>query len=145
MNQRTTTKLDEILINIDKQDELNNYLNKDNVLSEYDYFIDYFLSLEKINSMNKADLIRLSGIERTYGYQILNKTKDRPSKDKIIRLALAGKLTLNETIKALEAGKENVLYSRNKRDAIIIFALNNNLSVNETNDLLDNYGEEILN
>ena len=144
MNQWTTTKLNEILINIDKQEDLNDYLNKENVLCNYDCFADYFLSLDKIKDMNKADLIRLSGIERTYGYQILNKTKDNPSKDKIIRLSLAGKLTLNETIKALEAGKEKVLYSRNKRDAIIIYAINNGLDVIDTNDLLDNYGEEIL-
>lgn len=144
MDKRTTTKLDEILNNIDNQKDLDNYIDDDKNISKYDDFVDYFLSLDKIIKIDKSELINKSGIERTYGYQILNKTR-KPGRDKIISLCLSGKLNLNETNKALESAKQQLLYSRNKRDIIIIFSINNELSVDDTNYLLDYYQEKTLN
>ena len=144
MDKRTTTKLDEILNNIDNQKDLDNYIDDDKNISKYDDFVEYFLSLDKIIKVDKSELINRSGIERTYGYQILNKTR-KPGRDKIISLCLSGKLNLNETNKALESAKQQLLYSRNKRDIIIIFSINNELSVDDTNYLLDYYHEETLN
>lgn len=143
MDKRTTSRLDEILNNINNQKDLNDYINKEDNLSNYEDFVDYFLSLDKIKKIDKSELINKAGIERTYGYQILNKTR-KPGRDKIISLCISGKLNISETNKALESAKQQLLYSRNKRDIIIIFSINNELSIEETNYLLDYYKEEIL-
>ena len=143
MDKRTTDKLENILNNINKQDDLEDYLNDENNIINFDNFVDYYLSLDKVKQLDRSELIKKSNLERTYAYQILNKTRLNPGKDKILCLCIAAKLNLKESLRALEIVGEN-LYARNSRDAIIIFAINNNLDLMETNYLLDKYNEEIL-
>ena len=90
-------------------------------------------------------MFKKSEIDRTYAYQILNGTKPNPGRDKIIKLCIAGELSVKETTRALEIAKAGILYPREKRDAIILFAINNKLSVQDTNMLLDSYDLDILN
>ena len=48
------------------------------------------LTEEIENSLkNEADIIRKSGLERTYAYKIIRGEKGKNAKDKIYRLALA--------------------------------------------------------
>lgn len=101
---------------------------------------DYLKAILKEKNMTPSDVIKKSRIERTYCYQILNGRK-KPGRDKLIAIALALSLDLNETQRLLETAKEGVLYAKSKRDSVLIYALNNKMSVLDTNYLLNQYEE----
>ena len=144
MAKDTTRKLEERLIQIDSEDKLAGYLDDLESFSKYDGFSEYYESLDKVKNKATAEIVKASGIERSYCYQILNGTRPNPGREKIIRLCLAAQLSLKETLRALKTGNEAVLYARNKRDAIIIFAIEHELSCEDTNLLLDQFNEKPL-
>ena len=144
MDKRTTQKLEETLRNIDSESSLSQYMKAEGTLPGFDSFYEYYLSLPEVQNTSTAELIRKSGIERTYVYQILNGRKRNPSKDKILRLCLAAGCTLNETIRALEIADTPGLYARNKRDMILVYAIQNGLSADDANLLLDQFEETAL-
>lgn len=143
MPMTTTTKLNEILLNVENEASLQKYLQKIPDQNRYESFMSYFLSLEKVKCLDKSDLIARSGLERTYGYHVLNGTK-KPSRNKILRFCLAAGLNGIETRKALEAGKQAALYARNQRDAVIAWCIENHKNVMETNELLDDFHMQLL-
>ena len=104
---------------------------------------DYLKTILKDKKMTPSDVIKGSRIERTYCYQILNGRK-RPGRDKLIAIALALSLDLNETQRLLETAREGVLYAKSKRDSVLIYALNNKMTVLDTNYLLHQYKEAEL-
>lgn len=106
-------------------------------------FVDYLETLMIQKKITKSQLIQYSNLDRTYGYQILNGTK-KPSRIKVIQIALSLQLTYQETNNLLSLSNNGSLYSKVKFDAIILLALKNHYSVMETNLLLDNYHLPIL-
>ncbi|MDD6429064.1 MAG: XRE family transcriptional regulator [Lachnospiraceae bacterium] len=106
-------------------------------------FSEFLDSLPEFNDRKPSEIIRDSNIERTYGYQIFNGRK-LPGRDKVIMISLALHLNLDMTQKALAAAKAPALYPRDRRDAIIIYAVEHSMSVDEACDLLDEFGEKIL-
>lgn len=123
-------------------ESLSNYL--DNIEDVVPHSIsDYLKIILKDKKMTPSDVIKRSRIERTYCYQILNGRK-KPGRDKLIAIALALSLDLNETQRLLETAKESVLYAKSKRDSVLIYALNNKMSVLDTNFLLNQYKEAEL-
>jgi hypothetical protein len=143
MEETTTNRLENVLLNAHSISSLEDYLYKDDATLPYGSFVDYFFSLPEVSGKDKSEIIRKSGIERTYCYQIFNKRK-KPGRDKIIELSIAMGLSLKETQRGLKIGNEPVLYSRNKRDAIIIFCINEGKNLMDTEELLTEYGENSL-
>ena len=142
---KTTQHLESILLNTKSKKNLHEYLQHIHPMQNDLNFCNYFNNLEKVKEKGTSEVCRLSGIERTYCYHILNGSKDNPGRDKIIRLCLAAQLSFEEAQGALKASGNGILYFRNKRDAIITYAINQSLSINETNDLLDHYSLLTLN
>ena len=105
--------------------------------------MQYFNSLPQVSSLDKAELIRRTNIERSYGYQILKGTRS-PGRDKVLLLCICAVLNLHETQRALRCAGEPELYSRSRRDAIIIFALNERLNIADTQELLMQFDEPVL-
>ena len=123
-------------------DELSNYIcNIDG--SSSDSLSEHLKQLMKEKNINASELIKRSRIERTYCYQILNGRK-KPGRDKIIAIALALGLSVDETQRVLRIAKEGDLYAKDKRDCILIFALNHKYNLLDTNQLLTHYDEEEL-
>ena len=143
MAENTTQKLEEKLHQLHSEKELDHYL-QETELDQYPDFLTYFLSLPEVQKVSKSDLIRVSGIERTYAYQILNGQRIHPGRNRILMLCISAGLNEQETQRALKAGREPVLYAKTRRDAIILFAIQEKCSVMETNELLDSYHEQIL-
>ena len=143
MDESTTKKLDSILSGINDTREMEDYFQNPKVSDNYDSFLDYFKSLDKVRSLPDSDLIKLSGIEKSYYYQIMKGSKT-PSRDKVLRLCIGAGLSYRETIRALEVSGNAILYSKNRRDIIITVAINQKQSVIDTNILLDKYSEEPL-
>lgn len=144
MKQGTTEKLEEVLLNLDKHKDLEKYLEREEIVSRFKSVSEYLNDKIAISKQSVSEIIKNSGIERTYAYQILNGTRKNPGKDKIIRLCIAANLGIKETIRALEIAGCGTLYARNKRDAIILFSINNKCSVNDTNLLLDRFLCDVL-
>ena len=112
------------------------------IQSNSDSFINIDLSnfwKELINKsgMIKTDIINKSDFSYVYFYDVINGRKI-PSRDKIIRLALALGLSLDECQTALK------FCPRIKRDSIIIHGINRKLSIYEVSDKLLSLGEEDL-
>ncbi|MCR5805336.1 MAG: helix-turn-helix transcriptional regulator [Clostridia bacterium] len=123
--------------------DLDKYLDQIDVISTIS-LDNHIKNLLKEKGMTPSGLIKASRIERTYCYQILNGRK-RPGRDKVLAIALALELTLEETQRLLAIAKEGVLYPKSRRDSVIIFALNKHYSLINTNLLLANYNEAEIN
>lgn len=85
--------------------------------------------------LSKADVIRASNIDRTYGYQIFDGRKS-PSRDKLIMLCFGLKLNLEESQRLLNIAGLRELYPRDERDAVIIFAILHHMDLIEANEIL---------
>lgn len=106
-------------------------------------FVDYLETLLMQKGISKSCLINKANLHRTYAYQIFNGTKI-PSRNKVIQLALALQLNVNETNNLLSLSNNGYLYPKVKFDAAILFALKNKYSVLETNLILDQYQLPLL-
>lgn len=115
--------------------------NQKELVKPFHIFLEELLQ-EK--NLNKADVIKNSLINTNYAYHIFSGKKDNPSRDKIISLAIAMNLNLDETQYLLRYAGEGSLYPRNSRDALIISAIEQGLTVTVTNLLLTEFNESVL-
>ena len=95
------------------------------------------------SGMSKSNIINKSDFNYCYFYDVINGRKI-PGRDKIIRLALAMNLSLDDCQQVLRLSDKSLLYPRVKRDSVIIYALNNKLSIFQCNELLGKFDEETL-
>lgn len=144
MRDSTTSDLARILSNIDSTKEMEQYMEIPKVADGFRSFPEYFQSLDKVKEMDRGELIRNSGLERSYFYQVMKGTRS-PGRDKVLRLCLAAGLNLRQTTRALELSGNAALYARNRRDIILTVAVNQMADVDDTNLLLFRYGEKPLN
>ena len=143
MEESTTSNLAKVLKNIDTAQEMEQYMELPEVMNSCQTFPEYFRSLPAVQEMDTGELIRSSGLERSYYYQVMKGTRS-PGRDKVLRLCIAAGLTLRETTRALELSGNAPLYPRNRRDIILTVAINQSASVDDANLLLFKYGEEPL-
>ncbi len=141
--KKTTDELLNVLNGLNRTEDLEDYLGDIDDGKYSMSFPEYYNSLPEVNALDKTELMRRSGIERTYFYQLLNGTRN-PGRDKVIALCIAAGLDLKHTQRALKLSNLGILYSKNRRDAIIIFSINRHLSNVDTEELLDRLGEKIL-
>ncbi len=106
-------------------------------------FSSYINQLLTEKHLQSADVIRDSQIQRNYGYQILDGTKN-PGRDKVLAICLSASCTVEETQRVLALAGAGALYPKKIRDSILIFALNRQLTVSQTNELLYEYKEAPL-
>lgn len=92
---------------------------------------------------SKSNIINKSDFSYCYFYDVINGRK-MPTKDKVVRLGLAMKLTLDECQQALKISGRSALYPRIRRDSILIYAIENKLTIFQCDELLSKYGEEGL-
>ena len=144
MKDSTTSNLARILSKIDSTNEMEQYMDIPQVADGFKSFAEYFQSLDAVKKLDRGELIRNSGLERSYFYQVMKGTRS-PGRDKVLRLCLASGLNLRETTRALELRGNAVLYARNRRDIILTVAVNQMADVDDTNLLLFRYGEKPLN
>ena len=143
MDKSTTGKLAEVLATIDNTQDMEKFMKQPKVTDRFKTFPEYYRSLPRVKETTDSALIELSGIERSYYYQIM-KGKRHPSRDKILRLCIGAGLTLRETTRALELSENAPLYPKSRRDIIITVAINQSATVIDTNLLLFEYGEKAL-
>lgn len=94
-------------------------------------------NFSKSNIINKADFCYC------YFYEVINGRK-KPTKDKVVRLALAMEMTFDECQQALRISGRSFLHPKNRRDSIIIYAIEREMTVLQCNNLLNSHGENEL-
>ena len=104
---------------------------------------DQLKKLTEQAGMNRSTLAGKAGLDRYYIYDIFSGRKV-PSADKLICIALALELNLEETEKLLRLADRPGLYARHPRDSILIFAIQRHLTVDETNTMLYEGGQPLL-
>lgn len=106
-------------------------------------FTDYLQQLADERHLKRSEIIERAQLQRTYGYQIFSGHRT-PGKDKIVQLALAMQLDLEQTDRLLKLAQAGSLYPRIARDSVLIWALMHHQSVLKTNLLLDEKGFDPL-
>lgn len=115
--------------------------NKDELLPPVS---EYLRGLMNAKGLRTSKVIKAAQLNENYAYHILSGEKPNPSRVKLLALALAMKLDLDETQHLLLCGGHSTLYPRNPWDSVIISAVEQGLSVPETNLLLEQLGEKEL-
>lgn len=138
--EKTTTDLGTSLSKITK---IEDYLQENASFLQVPSALNYLKECAAANNITLAQLIKASGIERTYGYHLLNGKKGL-TRDKALAFAIARELTLKETNNLLKYAGFQQLYARSPRDSIIIFGLENNQSIDDINGSLDTLGYKSL-
>lgn len=103
-------------------------------------YLNYLLDKK---GLKRAAVIKAAGLNETFGYQIF-KGERQGSRNKMLQLALAMRLSLTETNRLLQAAHVNALYPKDRRDAIIIFCLDKGYSLRETECELYRFGEATI-
>ena len=133
----------ELFFELKEERNLQNYRdrNREEFLSPLNEYLEKLLA-EK--NLVKAEVIEQSGLNREYAYHIFSGNRKNPSRPKILALAIAMGLDLDEVQYLLRYAKQGALYPRNPWDSVIISAVQQKLTVAQTNELLDQLGETVL-
>lgn len=105
--------------------------------------VDYLRAQLEGHTTTRAQVIRASGINPTFGYQIFQGTR-RPGRDTTLQLALGIGCDLRECQRLLRFADHGALWPRRRRDAIIIWCINHAYTRSQTDDELWRLGEPTL-
>ena len=105
---------------------------------------EYLQKLLAEKNLERSEVIDRSGLNREYAYHIFSGKKNNPSRQKLLALAIAMDLNLDEVQYLLRYAQQGILYPRNSWDAVIISAIEQKLSVSQTNELLNSLGETLF-
>ncbi len=83
-------------------------------------------------------VIQRAQIERSYGHQLFNGTR-RPSRDKVIQLAIGLGLDVNEIQYLLKVSEHGSLVPQVTRDAAILYCVLHHLTIGEVQSLLEGF------
>lgn len=104
---------------------------------------EYLDALLKKHSLKKSEVIKRSELSEVYGYQIFSGVRV-PERSKLLCIAVAMGLSLDEVQTLLKCSGYAQLYAKNTADCIVIYGICKGLTVPEINDLLFDYGEDTL-
>lgn len=117
------------------------YLREDEIVERE--LPDYLRELLHDRDLNRADVVRGSGVNSTFVYDIF-KGKSLPGRDNAIMLAFGLQCTVRETQRLLRLAGVSELWPKRRRDAIIIWCIKHGMTRAETDDELDRLGERTL-
>ena len=103
---------------------------------------DYLEALLLKKGLNKAEVITKSELSEVYAYQIFSGIKKSPSRGKLLCFGM--ELSLDETQEMLKKTGFAPLYAKTPFDCVVIYGLCKGMSVVGVNELLYEYGQELL-
>ena len=104
---------------------------------------EYLHELLEEKGLKRSEVIRASGINATFCYQIFQGTR-HPSRDTALMLALGMKCSLRETQRICRLSGVSELWPRVSRDAIIIYCIEHGFTREQVDDELWRFGEATL-
>lgn len=142
ISDRPTNELDKILLNT-SPGKINTYLreNRDYLADEKRGFYYYLKDVVEEKGIFLKDIYSFAGVSETYGSKIVKQEKHTTNRDLIIRICVAGHLSVIETNRALKLYGMSPLYAKEKRDACLLIAINNRIyDLGEIDELLEEQG-----
>ena len=134
---------DKLLGRLLSENEIDSYI-KENEKYLINYSVsDYLNYIQNKIGMTKPEIFRKAEMNEIYGYQIFG-GKRTASRDKLLSIAIAMGLTLDEVNKLMKIAGYATLYAKSKRDSIIIYSILNKLTVRELNEMLYDRNELTL-
>ena len=104
---------------------------------------DYLRGLLAEKGLKRADVIRASGLNGTFVYDVFA-GKSRLSRDNALMLALGLGCSLRETQRLLRLDGVSELWPKVRRDAVIIWCVEHGFTRSRTDDELYRLGEKTL-
>ncbi len=142
-HQLKNSKTDDLKQELMETPDLDAFLEKNGSSFSEQSIKDLLQDLFAKSGLTKAELARRSGVSEVYLYQLFSGIR-RPSRDRLIALAISMNVSLEEMQELLRHGGFAELYARDKRDAILIFGISHQMTLHEMNDLLFDKGVETL-
>lgn len=135
---------DELFNNIKENSDVEKFL-EDNQHEFSKPLHEYLKELLAKKNLTKKILHKALNCEPSHIYHIFS-GKKKPSRPRLLAIARAMNLNLEETQYLLRYGGYGILYSRNTWDAVIISAIEQNFSIDVTDQFLSHLKTEpILN
>lgn len=103
----------------------------------------YLRGLLERNGLQRADVVRASGVNATFVYDIFA-GKSLPGRDRALMLAFGLGCDLRQTQRLLRLAGVSELWSRNRRDAILIWCIAHGFSRAQADDELYRFGEKTM-
>lgn len=85
--------------------------------------------------MARAELIRKLNIDRNYGYQLLNGTRN-PTRNHIIQIGLILELNMEQFQRLLKTAKKKPLYVRDMFDAKVFYAVKHKINFSKATEFI---------
>ena len=104
---------------------------------------DYLRGLLAEKGLKRADVIRASGLNGTFVYDVFT-GKSRLGRDNALLLALGLGCSLRETQRLLRLDGVSELWPKVRRDAVIIWCVEHGFTRSQTDDELYRLGEKTL-
>lgn len=105
-------------------EEFDEELIRENVCPDFCDAIDGYM---KKRGVSRAELIKRMNIDRNYGYQLLNGTRN-PTRNHIIQIGLLLGLDIDSFQKLLKTARKKPLYVRDMFDARVFYAVKHKMS-----------------
>lgn len=135
---KDTSELENEIANVKTEEELKNFF-ADNEENFPDFTLaEYLRFLLDEKNLKMSEVVKASHLG-SYVYKIFNGERKNNSRPKILSLAFAMKLSVQETNRLLYYANAKKLYAKDDFDDVIIFALNNGYDIARVNQLLDNF------
>ena len=134
---------DELLHEIKQSDSVQKFLQENQSEMVRRSLPEYLAKLLQAKGLMQKEVIRASGLDKSYACHIFSGERST-TRPKLLTLALAMKLTIDETQHLLHYAGLPQLYARVPWDSILLHAISHQKTVIETNWLLDDFGEHPL-
>ena len=104
---------------------------------------DYLAELMAARGLRRTEVIRASGVNPTFAYQVFQGTR-RPGRDNALMLAFGLRCDLREAQRLLRLAGAAELWCKDRRDAILIWCLGHGLTRTQADDELFRLGEPTM-
>ena len=94
--------------------------------------------------LQKKDVIAASNLSEVYAYQIFGGQRKNPGREKVLCLAVAMGLNLEEVQNLLKVSGYAPLYAKNDFDCVVIYGVCRQMNILAINELLYDNGKETL-
>ncbi|MGN1423672.1 MAG: hypothetical protein ACI4XA_09870 [Oscillospiraceae bacterium] len=139
--QKTTGELLEVL------KKKNSYTDGQEEIKSEQYsekLSEYLNGIVAQKDMRLSDVMRRSGLKKSYFYSLFDGKREKPARDVLIQLGFGFKMSFDEVQEFLKHLGAAQLYPRIPRDGAIIYAFQHGMDIVECDILLEENGEEPL-
>ena len=102
---------------------------------------EYLHALAKERRMKLSDIMRRSGLKKSYFYSLFDGKRDNPARDVLIQLGFGFQMSFDEVQEFLKHLGAAQLYPRIPRDGVMIYAFQHGMDIIECDILLSENNE----